>query len=174
MKLVKAVEEFDLDFTGKVIADCGASTGGFTQVSLQNGASKVYAIDVGHDQLDKVLLGDKKVVNLEGVNLKNEYSLPEKVDYCVVDISFISITKVFPTIFSLLKPGGKVVCLIKPQFEAGTARLGKGGIVPEKYQNEILQETIEWFKKNGYQIEKQVPSPITGKTGNQEFLTLIS
>ncbi len=174
LKLVKAVEEFDLDFTGKVIADCGASTGGFTQVSLQNGAAKVYALDVGHDQLDQILKLDSKVENIEGVNLKNSYKLPERVDFCVVDISFISITKVFPTIFSFLKPGGKVVCLIKPQFEAGTNRLSKGGIVPEKFQEEVLSETLNWFKENSYTVEKIIPSPITGKTGNVEYLSLIS
>ncbi len=173
-KLLKAIEEFELDFKGKIIADCGASTGGFTQVSLLNGASKVYAIDVGHDQLSPLLLSSEKVKNIEGVNLKNEYTLPELVDFCVTDISFISITKVFPTIFSLLKPSGKAVILIKPQFEAGADRIARGGLVPEKYLNIILEEVTTWFSEHGFQIEKQCESPITGKTGNVEYLALIS
>ncbi len=172
-KLVKAIEEFDLDFSGKVVADCGASTGGFTQVALQNGASKVYAIDVGHDQLDTLLENDSRVVNLEGINLKHPYELPEKVDICVCDISFISLTKVYPTIHSLLKPGGFSVVLIKPQFEAGSERLGKGAIVRSEFLSEILDEVKAWFKDNGFFIEKLCESPITGKTGNVEYLALI-
>ena len=172
-KLLKAIEEFDLDFSGKIIADCGASTGGFTQISLQAGAQKVYAIDVGHDQLDSLLLNDSRVINIEGVNLKHSYELPEKVDFCVTDISFISITKVFPTIFSFLKDGGKVVALLKPQFEAGKERLGKGGIVKPEYISQIKNEAQAWFRKNGFEIEKECESPVRGKEGNKEFLLLI-
>ena len=173
-KLVKALEEFQIDLTGKTIADCGASTGGFTQVSLDRGASKVYAIDVGHDQLDEILREDKRVINLEGVNLKHPYELTEKVDYCVCDISFISIKKVFPTIKSLLKEGGQSIILVKPQFEAGSERLGNNGVVKEKYQETVLNETLDWFKANGHEVIKLCESPIKGKVGNTEYLALIS
>lgn len=172
-KLLKAIEEFDLEFEGKIIADCGASTGGFTQVSLQHGASKVYAIDVGHDQLDEVLKQNPHVVNMEGINLKNDLVLPEKVDFCVADLSFISIKLVYPTMKSLLKSGGRSIVLIKPQFEAGQARLGKGAIVKPEYQQEILDEVLAWFKEHGHHIEKLCESPITGKTGNIEYLALV-
>ena len=157
-----------------MIADCGASTGGFTQVSLQHKAARVHAIDVGHDQLDSILRNDPRVINLEGVNLKHHYELSEKVDFCVVDLSFISLKLVFKNIFSLLKNGGKVVTLIKPQFEAGVERLGKGGIVKSETAEIILQEMIEWFSSEGYVVEKVCPSPIKGKDGNQEYLALIS
>lgn len=173
LKLVKAIEEFELDFKGKVVADCGASTGGFTQVSLMNGASKVLALDVGHDQLDKVLKDDPRVENREGLNLKYEIPLTEKVDICVADLSFISITKVFLNMRKILRPGGFSVVLIKPQFEAGSERLGKGGIVKDEFLTEIIAEVKAWFTDNGFVIEKICPSPITGKTGNTEYLALI-
>lgn len=173
-KLIGAIESFGLDFKGKVIADCGASTGGFTQVSLKNGASKVYALDVGHNQLSPILKEDERVVNLEGVNLKHAYELPEKVDYCVADLSFISIKLVFPTMTSFLKNCGKAVILIKPQFEAGQSRLGKNGIVRPEYIEEIKDEVLSWFRENNYKIENVIDSPILGKTGNKEFLALIS
>lgn len=173
-KLKKAIDEFELNFEGKVIADCGASTGGFTQVAIMSGAKKVYAIDVGHDQLDPLLIDHPQVVNMPGVNLKHELALPEKVDYCVADLSFISIKKVYPTMNSLLKKGGKSIVLIKPQFEAGPERLGKNGIVKEEKLFEILNEVKEWFKHNGYIIEGWCESPIRGKTGNVEYLALIT
>ena len=173
LKLVKAIEEFELDFHGKVIADCGASTGGFTQVSLMNGASKVYALDVGHDQLDSVLLDDNRVVNKEGVNLKFEIDLPEKVDVCVADLSFISITKVFKNMRAILKPNGFSVILIKPQFEGGLSRIGKAGIVKTEALNEIVNEVKNWFDENGFLIEKICESPVKGKTGNIEYLAFV-
>jgi 23S rRNA (cytidine1920-2'-O)/16S rRNA (cytidine1409-2'-O)-methyltransferase len=173
-KLLKAIEEFDLDFSGKIVADCGASTGGFTQVALLNGAEKVYAIDVGHDQLDSLIKNHPKVINMEGVNLKNTVELPEKVDICVADLSFISITKVYPTMDSLLKASGCSVVLIKPQFEAGRERLGKGAIVAPEHQQEVLGEVLAWFKDNNFLVEKRCESPITGKTGNIEYLALIT
>ncbi len=172
-KLLKAIEEFDLDFTGKVVADCGASTGGFTQIALQSGASKVYAIDVGHDQLDDVLKLNSNVINMEGINLKYPLELPEKVDIAIADLSFISIKLVYPTMDSLLKHTGYCVVLIKPQFEAGKERLGKGAIVKEEFQQEILDEVLQWFKEHDFLIDKLCDSPITGKTGNKEYLALV-
>jgi 23S rRNA (cytidine1920-2'-O)/16S rRNA (cytidine1409-2'-O)-methyltransferase len=172
-KLVKAIEEFHLDFKDKLVVDCGASTGGFTQVSLVNGAKKVYAIDVGHDQLNPMLREDDRVINMEGINLKYPLELPEKVDYCVCDISFISITKVFLTISSFLKEGGKAIILIKPQFEAEKERIARGGIVKEEFQEEIVNEVRAWFVENDFQIINICESPITGKTGNIEYLALV-
>jgi 23S rRNA (cytidine1920-2'-O)/16S rRNA (cytidine1409-2'-O)-methyltransferase len=172
-KLLKAIEEFDLDFSNKIVADCGASTGGFSQVSLLNGASKVYCIDVGHDQLDELVKINPRVVNMEGINLKHELELPEKVDICVADLSFISIKLVYPTMRKLLKPNGWSMILIKPQFEAGRERLGKGGLVKEGLQQEILDEVLTWFKEHNYIVEKLCESPITGKTGNIEYLALV-
>lgn len=173
LKLVKAIEEFSIDFSDKVIADCGASTGGFTQVALIHGAQKVYAIDVGHDQLDKTLLGNSKVINMEGINLKDELILPEKVDFCVADLSFISITKVLHTMKSILKDGGQMMILIKPQFEAGPKRVGKGGIVNPDYHSEILNEVKDFISSTGLIVEKICDSPIEGKAGNKEYLALV-
>ncbi|MFT6633729.1 MAG: 23S rRNA (cytidine1920-2'-O)/16S rRNA (cytidine1409-2'-O)-methyltransferase [Bacteriovoracaceae bacterium] len=172
-KLLQAIEEFKLDFSEKVVADCGASTGGFTQVALQNGASKVYAIDVGHDQLDELVKQNPSVINMEGINLKNPLELPEKVDIAVADLSFISIKLVYPTMDSLLKNTGYSVILIKPQFEAGRERLGKNAIVKEEFQQEILDEVIAWFDDNNFVIDKFCDSPISGKTGNKEYLALV-
>ena len=137
-KLLKAIEEFQIDFRDKIVADCGASTGGFTQVCLLNGAKKVYAIDVGHDQLDTILRSNLKVINREGVNLKYPIEIEQKVDFCVADLSFISLKQVYLNIDKILKPSGKSIVLIKPQFEAGKERVGKKGIVKESFQQEIL------------------------------------
>lgn len=172
-KLIHAIKEFDLDFSNKVVADCGASTGGFTQVALQNKALKVYAIDVGRDQLDEILRKNSSVINMEGVNLKEELDLPEKVDICVVDLSFISLKLTFSNIAKFLKPGGYAVVLIKPQFEAGRERIGKGGIVKEEDVSNIKLEMEEWFENQNYKVEKIIDSPIRGKDGNKEFLALI-
>lgn len=173
LKLIKAIEEFQLDFRGKIIADCGASTGGFTQVALINGAQKVFAIDVGHDQLDTTLRNDERVICMEGVNLKYPIDMPEKVEFCLVDLSFISIKKVFSTLRSILKPGGMIVALIKPQFEVGPQRLGKKGVVPETMHIDILDEVVSWIRSEGLEVVKTCHSPIVGKAGNTEYLALI-
>lgn len=173
-KLLHALKEFEIDFSDKVIADCGASTGGFTQVALEKGAKKVYAIDVGHDQLDDILKAHPRVENIEGINLKNDFTLPEKVDFCVVDLSFISLKMTYPTISTLLKPDGQSIVLIKPQFEAGRERLGKNGIVREEDLDEIISEVKEWFEVSGHTISKFIESPVLGKEGNKEFLALIN
>lgn len=174
-KLKKAISDFNLDLKNKTIADIGASTGGFTQVSLELGAKKVYAIDVGHDQLNPVLINDERVENIEGTNIKFPVELAEKVDFCVVDLSFISITRVFANIANLLNESGKVIALIKPQFEAGKERLGKSGLVKVESREEIMNEVESWFVSNKYVIEKKSTSPIVGnKSGNIEYLWLIS
>ncbi|MDP7320641.1 MAG: TlyA family RNA methyltransferase [Bacteriovoracaceae bacterium] len=173
-KLLKAIEEFQIDFRDKIVADCGASTGGFTQVCLLNGAKKVYAIDVGHDQLDTILRSNLKVINREGVNLKYPIEIEQKVDFCVADLSFISLKQVYLNIDKILKPSGKSIVLIKPQFEAGKERVGKKGIVKESFQQEILQEVLDWFKSHKFIVEKTCESPVLGKSGNKEYLALIS
>lgn len=171
-KLEKALVEFNIDPKDSVVADIGASTGGFTQLMLQRGARKVFAIDVGHDQLASELLEDSRVINLEGTNIKYALNLNELVDLCVIDLSFISITQVFKNIDALLKHGGQAVILIKPQFEAGKERLGKNGIVKDEKRREILQEVLKWFEANHFKIKSIVESPIQGKTGNVEYLAL--
>lgn len=172
-KLEKALNEFNIDPKNKIVADVGASTGGFTQLLLQHDAKKIYAIDVGHDQLAKELRSESKVVNLEGINIKYPLELDEKVDLCVIDLSFISIKQVFKNIDALLKPTGLAIILIKPQFEAGKERLGKNGIVKDdKTRLQILDEVLLWFKENNFKILKTIESPISGKTGNIEYLAL--
>jgi 23S rRNA (cytidine1920-2'-O)/16S rRNA (cytidine1409-2'-O)-methyltransferase len=173
-KLEKAISDFDLNLEGLVVADIGASTGGFTQVALEAKAKRVYAIDVGHDQLSPLLKDDNRVINLEGTNIKYPLELPEKVDLCVVDLSFISIKLVYRNIHSLLKEDGKSIVLIKPQFEAGRQRLGKQGLVSERDLPLILNEVKDWFVESGFEISKIIESPIKGnKSGNSEYLALI-
>ena len=172
-KLEKALNQFDIDPKDMIVADVGASTGGFTQLMLQRGASKVYAIDVGHDQLAKELREDSRVVNIEGTNIKYPLELPELVDICVIDLSFISIRQVFKNIDALLKSKGQAIILIKPQFEAGRERLGKNGLIKDdQVREEVLQEVLDWFKEHSYNLTQVDSSPIQGKTGNIEYLAL--
>ncbi len=165
-KLLKAIEEFKIDFKGKTVADIGASTGGFTEISLLNGAKKVFALDVGHDQLDPILVKDERVQNLEGINIRECESLGELVDIVVVDLSFISLEIVFKDIDKHLKENGEGVFLIKPQFELSKSSLGKKGIVRDK------EKIIEALLKNYVLLNPQAAcvSPIKGKEGNIEFL----
>lgn len=171
-KLEKALKEFDVDIYDKVCLDVGASTGGFTEVLLLNGASKVYAIDVGHDQLAKKLREDSRVENLEGTNIRELHSLPELADGAVMDLSFISITKVLEQVAKLLKPNGFLIALIKPQFEAGRERLPKDGVVKdENLRQQILDEVTSFATSHGWKHIKTIESPIEGKTGNKEYLS---
>lgn len=169
-KLIAALDEFQLNPKSLVCADIGASTGGFTEVLLQRGASRVYALDVGHDQLAQSLRDDERVINLEGVNAKYPIELPEKVDLIVSDLSHISMLKVLPEALKILKNPSKVIWLIKPQFEAGRERIGKGGIVDIKFHLEILKEVIEGINSFGAVNLKMIDSPILGKKGNKEYL----
>ena len=170
-KLEKAIEAFHLDIKNKVFLDVGASTGGFTEVLLMQGASKVYAIDVGHDQLAQKLRDDARVINLEGTNIKDLTELPELADGAVMDLSFISITKVLTQVKQLLKPGAFLMALVKPQFEAGLERLPKDGVVKDdKVRQDILNEVVEFAKQNGWSHLQSITSPIEGKNGNVEFL----
>ena len=170
-KLEKAIEVFKLDMKDKVTLDVGASTGGFTEVMLMNGVRKVYAIDVGHDQLAKKLREDSRVINLEGTNIKDLAHLDELADGAVMDLSFISITKVLMSVYKLLKPNAFLMALVKPQFEAGLERLPKDGVVKDvTVREEILNEVIDFAEKNGWKTVGRELSPIQGKSGNVEFL----
>ncbi len=158
------------DCRGKICADCGASTGGFTQVLLAAGAAKVYAIDVGHGQMAPGPLADPRVINLEGINLKYPTKLDMLVDYAVVDLSFISLRLTILNIFALVRLGGEVLALWKPQFEVGREKIGKNGVVTDET---VIEQAItafgDWCRQNGLQILQVLPAPITGKRGNQEF-----
>lgn len=171
-KLQKALEEFKISSMGKVCLDVGASTGGFTEVLLLAGARKVFAIDVGHGQLAKKLIENPQVVNLEGTNIKDLFELEEKGDLAVMDLSFISITKVLSSVSSLLNSQGELIALVKPQFEAGRERLPKDGVIKDmKVREEILQEVISFAEAHGWIHHRSITSPIEGKTGNVEYLS---
>lgn len=172
-KLEKAIEEFKLNFNNLIVADIGASTGGFTQLCLDNGANKVYAVDVGRDQLAQILREDERVINMEGVNAKYPIEIDEKIDAFVMDVSFISIKLILNNVIEILKDSGFGVVLVKPQFEAGPERVGKGGIIKEEHRKVILEEVLDWFEQNSIKAEKVIESPITGKTGNVEYLALV-
>lgn len=170
-KLEKALEVFKIDVQDKIMLDVGASTGGFTEILLLKGASKIYAIDVGHDQLASKLKLNPKVINLEGINIKNLTNLPDLADGAVMDLSFISITKVLEQVKNLLKPNSFLVALIKPQFEAGVERLPKDGVVKEEtVRAQIIDEVIQFAKNHGWIYIDTIVSPIQGKSGNVEFL----
>lgn len=172
LKLEKALSEFKVDVKDKIFLDVGASTGGFTEVLLNNLAKKVYAIDVGHNQLANKLVSDPRVINLEGINIKDLSTLPDIADGAVMDLSFISITKVLGSLKNLLKPNSDLIVLIKPQFEVGRERLPKDGIVKDsKLQAEVLQEVLNFANENGWKHLKTIDSPIEGKSGNKEFLS---
>lgn len=170
-KLKHALEEFKLSPKDRICLDVGASTGGFTEILLGEGAKKVYAIDVGHDQLAAKLREDSRVVNLEGTNIRELASLPELADLAVMDLSFISITKVLANVANLLSPCGELVVLIKPQFEIGKELLPKDGVVKEEAQRlHVLAEVTGFARNNGWTVHKTITSPIEGKTGNVEYL----
>lgn len=171
-KLEKALSEFNVDIRDKIFLDVGASTGGFTEVLLNAGAKKVYAIDVGHNQLAQKLRDDQRVINLEGTNIKNLEKLPELAAGAVVDLSFISVTKVIDNIKNLLGPGADIIILIKPQFEAGPERIPKDGVIKDdKIRAIILQEVVDFLTSHGCKLIKSIESPIEGKSGNKEFLS---
>jgi len=173
LKLEHALKEFEVTVDGLVCADTGASTGGFTDCLLQHGAAKVYAIDVGHGQLHWRLRQDPRVVVMEGVNaryLKPE-DLPEAVDLATIDVSFISLTKVLPAVVELVKPGGQIIALIKPQFEVGPREVGKGGVVRDPALHRRVVEKIKNFATGlELTILGVTESPILGPAGNKEFL----
>lgn len=177
LKLEKAVVEFSINLKGMVCADIGASTGGFTDCMLQNGAVKVYAVDVGHGQLAQKLLEDDRVVNLENLNVRyiSSEHIPEKLDFISVDVSFISLRLVLGGLTDFLKSDGKISVLIKPQFEAGRENVGKKGIVKsEKAHVTVLSSLCDYFSSIGLALEQLTFSPIKGSDGNTEYLALLS
>ncbi|MDO4788291.1 MAG: TlyA family RNA methyltransferase [Johnsonella sp.] len=173
LKLEKAIAEFKIELAGKICMDIGASTGGFTDCMLQNGAAKVYAVDVGYGQFDWKLRNDARVVCMEKTNIRyvKEEDIGEKLDFASVDVSFISLSKVFPVLFSLLCKEGEAVALIKPQFEAGREKVGKKGVVREEsVHREVIQKIFSHAREEGFQIEALAYSPIKGPEGNIEYL----
>ncbi len=174
IKLAHALDQFHLDVTSLVVLDVGASTGGFTHCSLNRGASRVYAVDVSYGQLDYRLRVDPRVMVMERVNARYPFSLPEAVDLATIDLSFISLEKVVPNVASLLRQGGKIICLVKPQFEAGRSEVGKGGVVKDSLVHaRVIGRFISWAIENGFRIRGLTPSPIAGASGNREFFILL-
>lgn len=173
LKLEKAMTHFGVTLKDKVCMDVGSSTGGFTDCMLQNGAVKVFAIDVGHGQLDWKLRNDERVVCMEKTNIRYVVSedLGEAADFSSIDVSFISLTKVLLPVYHLLKEDGEVVCLIKPQFEAGREKVGKKGVVrdPEVHK-EVIEKVISYGQSIGYAALHLEYSPIKGPEGNIEYL----
>jgi 23S rRNA (cytidine1920-2'-O)/16S rRNA (cytidine1409-2'-O)-methyltransferase len=171
LKLAHAIEHFGLDVAGLTMADVGASTGGFTDCLLQRGAARVYAIDVGYGQLDWRLRQDPRVVVMERTHAREVAALPEPIDAAVVDVSFISLRQVLPNVFGWLAPGGWVVALIKPQFEAGREQVGKGGVVRDPaVHDEVILRVTHAVEALGKRVAGVTPSPILGPAGNREFL----
>jgi 23S rRNA (cytidine1920-2'-O)/16S rRNA (cytidine1409-2'-O)-methyltransferase len=171
LKLDHALTEFGIDVNGVVAADLGASTGGFTDVLLQRGAARVYAIDVGYGQLDYRLRTDPRVVVMERVNARYLETLPEPVGFVCVDVSFISLEHMLPVAGRLLSPGGDLVTLVKPQFEAGKDAVGRGGVVrDDRVRRDVVTRVIEMATSNNLLIHGLVRSPITGPAGNVEYL----
>ena len=178
LKLEKAIKTWDLNFKDKLVLDIGASTGGFTDCALQNGAKCVYSVDVGKNQLDWKLRNDERVVSIEEMHIKDlkEKDIgDEKVDYIVIDVSFISLTKVIPYFEKFLAKNAKIVMLVKPQFEVGREKIGKNGVVEnEEYHDEAIKKIISFSKKCGYEVIGVEDSPIKGAKGNKEFLMLLT
>jgi 23S rRNA (cytidine1920-2'-O)/16S rRNA (cytidine1409-2'-O)-methyltransferase len=174
IKLDYALDHFRLDVSSKVAADIGASTGGFTDCLLQRGASRVYAIDVGYGQLDYRLRKDERVVVMERVNARYPISLPEKVDLATLDLSFISVEKVIPSVARLLKNDAYLLVLLKPQFEAKRSEVGKGGIVRQPLVHaRVLGRFIAWALEKCFRLGGVVASPILGASGNREFFVFL-
>ena len=173
LKLEKAVSNFGIDLEGKICMDIGASTGGFTDCMLQNGAVKVYAVDVGYGQFAWKLRQDPRVVCMEKTNIRyvTQDDIADVLDFASVDVSFISLSKVLPTVWELLSSNGESVCLIKPQFEAGREKVGKKGVVRDpKVQEEVICEVVNFARQQGFGIRNLEFSPIKGPEGNIVYL----
>lgn len=173
LKLEKALKVFPIDLNGKTCLDIGASTGGFTDCMLQNGAAKVYAVDVGHGQLDWKLRNDPRVVCMEKTNFRymEADSLGEQMDFASCDVSFISLTKILGPAYALLKEDAQMVCLIKPQFEAGREKVGKKGVVTDvSVHAEVVEKIMLFAAQTGFHILELDYSPIKGPEGNIEYL----
>ncbi|MDD5495075.1 MAG: TlyA family RNA methyltransferase [Dehalococcoidia bacterium] len=170
-KLEHALKEFEIDVKGMICLDVGASTGGFTDCMLQRGAGRVYALDVGYNQLDYRLRQDKRVVVMEKVNAHYPFELPEKVNLATLDLSFISLTMVIPNVLPHLVPSGRLVALFKPQFEAARGEVGKGGIIKDPAVHaRTIGKFIIWMNEHDLRLLDLVASPVLGAEGNKEFL----
>jgi 23S rRNA (cytidine1920-2'-O)/16S rRNA (cytidine1409-2'-O)-methyltransferase len=173
LKLKAAIDHFGLEVRGRVCADIGASTGGFTDCLLQEGAARVHAIDVGYGQLHEKLRTDPRVRSRERVNARylTAEDLPEKVGVAVIDVSFISLTQVLPAVLPFLEPGGLLVALVKPQFEVGRERIGKGGVVRDAAARQEAIDTVAAFaREQGLEVRGVMDSPVPGPAGNVEAL----
>lgn len=176
-KLEKAIELYNLDLTDRVCMDIGASTGGFTDCMLQNGAKKVYAVDVGYGQLAWKLRTDERVVNFEKTNIRNvtEENLEEKINFFSVDVSFISLKHIFPVAYAISTDDVIGACLVKPQFEAGKEKVGKKGVVRDSaVHKEVIVNVMDYANQNGFFVKELTFSPIKGPEGNIEFLIVIT
>ena len=173
LKLEKAINNFDFDLNGKITMDIGASTGGFTDCMLQNGAKKVYSIDVGYGQLAWKLRNDERVVNLERTNMRKvtREQVPDEIDFFSVDVSFISLRLILPVARQLMAQNAQAVCLIKPQFEAGREKVGKKGVVRDPSVHiEVVRDIYNFCLENGFDVLNLDYSPIKGPEGNIEYL----
>jgi len=172
-KLAAALDAFSVDLAGRVAIDIGASTGGFTDVMLQRGASRIFAVDVGHAQLHWRLRNNEKVVCLEGVNARtlDPSIIPVCCDIATFDVSFISLKLVVPPVLKVLSPDSDIIALIKPQFEAGKGQVGKGGIIRDQsISNRVVADMADFFLSLGLDVKGTIPSPVKGVKGNQEYL----
>lgn len=177
LKLEKALDHFAIEVAGKVAIDVGASTGGFTDCLLKQGIEKVYAIDVGYGQMDLKVRNNPRVVCIERTNIRELPAglIPEQADLAVIDVSFISLTKVIPHVLPLLKEKAEIIALVKPQFEVGKGEVGKGGIVrEEKKRLKAVEEVTRFCTSEGLRDEGVIESPITGAGGNVEYLLYLS
>ena len=175
-KLEGALDFFQIELRNKIALDIGASTGGFTDCLLQRGAAKVYAVDVGHDQLSWKIRRDPRVVVLEKLNARflSREHIPEPVEICVIDVSFISLTLILPNAFDLITPAGVIVALIKPQFELERADVGRGGVIRSQELHEKAKtKIVDFVTARGDEVVGIVPSQITGTDGNQEFFACL-
>ena len=177
IKLERALQDFGLDVLGMICLDVGASTGGFTDCLLMHGAQKVFAVDVGYGQLAWKLRQDTRVSVIERTNIRNMKpdTLPCPVDLATIDVSFISLKIVVPSVAGFLKKGGKILALIKPQFEVGRKKVGKGGVVKDsELHREVIEHLTEFFENSGFVSSGIYPSPILGPKGNREFFILLT
>jgi 23S rRNA (cytidine1920-2'-O)/16S rRNA (cytidine1409-2'-O)-methyltransferase len=173
LKLKAALEHFQLDVRGRVAIDVGASTGGFSEILLENGVTRVYAVDVGTNQLAWKIRNDPRVISLEKYNARNlePADFPDPLGVAVMDVSFISVRLIIPSLLRVLQPGAIIVILFKPQFEVGPEHVGDGGIVrDQEYAQRVLQQLIEWTTTLGLSHQGVMPSPIQGTDGNTEYL----
>ena len=175
LKLAHALVEFNIDVSGLIALDIGASTGGFTDCLLQHRARKVYAVDVGYGQIDYKLRQDSRVVIMDRTNARHPFQIPEKADLATIDVSFISVTKIIPSIRAHLKPLSNIIILLKPQFEAERNETGKGGIIKDPYIHTlVIARFVHWLVDHNFRFRGLTVSPILGAEGNREFLVLIS